>query len=100
MDEKSYHEDGYAPFVLHVEVGKARAGFGQREFHRLVLDRVGDRFAAQGYELNRGYAMEPVKRIREFQPDTYVPVLLEEFWLLSRYGDEIDALINELRADK
>ncbi|TVR46627.1 MAG: hypothetical protein EA425_17005 [Puniceicoccaceae bacterium] len=94
--KKSYHESGSLPFVLHVETGKARAGFGQKDFQKLFLERAGADLQQHGYSLNERYAMEPVKCCREFTPDSFVSVVTKEFRLLSRFGKTVDTIIEEL----
>lgn len=96
--KKSYHEKGEIPFVLHIEVGKARAGFGQKDFRDLFLEKCGDTLVKAGYVINPKFAMEPVKCQRATTPETFVKVAVKEFVFLSKLGNDVDSIIKELKA--
>jgi hypothetical protein len=94
--KKSYHEKTEVPFVLHIEISKARAGFGAKELQKAFLDQCGAELEENGYKLNERYAMEPIKRFRAFAPETFVEIVSKEFRFLSRFGKTLDRLIGEL----
>ena len=54
--KKSYHEEEEMPFVFHIEVGKARARFGQKDFRGKFLEDCGDVLVDAEYEINPRYA--------------------------------------------
>lgn len=93
---KSYHEKGEVPFVFHIEAGKSRAGFGQKDFSQAFLRRCGDILEEKGYEINTRYALEPVKCFRPMTPKSFVSVVDKEFAMLSKLGKVVDAIISEL----
>ena len=88
---------GEVPFVFHIEVGKARAGFGQKDFRDRFLASCGALLEQAGYIINPRYAMEPVKCYRPATPDTFATVAAKEFRFLSAFGTEVDRIIEELR---
>ncbi len=94
--KKTHHERGELPFVFHIEVGKARAGFGQREFRDEFLACCGDQLTRKGYEINPRYAMEPVRCFRKFTEADFLDVCVKEFLFLSRFGSKIDRSIAKL----
>ena len=59
--------------MFHIEVGKARAGFGQKEFRDRFLERCGPSLEKAGYVINPRYAIR----------------------FLSKFGDDVDKIIEE-----